>query len=271
VTAPGAGLPDLVVRDEGPIRRIELNRPGLGNSLTRAMQLGIVDALSDASSSPDVRAVVLTAAGDRHFCTGPDLRDPELAPDPGRVPGDAARRLRTGSQAVVSAILDCEKPVVCGLNGTAAGVGASVVLACDLIVAAEGSQLIEIFVRRGLAPDGGAAYLLVRRLPLAVAKELVFFGDAIDATRALHLGLVNAVVDRDRFAGELQAWATRVAAGPTLAIAAAKAMLNRAADTDRAGAFTQEALLVEQVAGSHDVTEGVAAFVERREAAFRGR
>lgn len=261
----------LDVRTEGAVRWLVLNRPETGNSITRAMQRGLIENLGNASADPEIRAVVLTATGIRHFCTGPDLRDPHMRPSQGRLAGDAARILRTGSQAVVSALLDCEKPVVCGLNGAAAGVGASMVLACDLIVAAASTRLIELFARRGLAPDGGAAYLLARKVPVNLAKELLFFGAELSAAEAQRIGLVNKVVPDDEFHAELTNWAQRLASGPTRALAAAKAMLNQALDADRASALTLEALLVEQVAATDDAAEGVAAFIEKRDPHFRGR
>jgi 2-(1,2-epoxy-1,2-dihydrophenyl)acetyl-CoA isomerase len=261
----------LSARTEDGVRWLVLDRPDVGNSVTRAMQRDIIDNLSRAAADSDIRAVVLTAAGDKHFCTGPNLRDPEMRPSQDRVAGDAARILRNGSQAVVSALLDCEKPVICGLNGTAAGVGASMVLACDLIVAAESAKLIELFVRRGLAPDGGAAYLLARKVPFNVAKQLLLFGEELSAADAHRMGLVNKVVPDADLVAEVTQWARRLAQGATRGIAAAKAMLNQALDVDRAAAFNAEALLVDQVAGTDDVAEGVAAFMEKREPKFQGR
>ena len=261
----------LSARTEDGVRWLVLDRPDVGNSVTRAMQRDIIDNLARAAADSEIRAVVLTAAGDKHFCTGPNLRDPEMRPSQDRVAGDAARILRNGSQAVVSALLDCEKPVICGLNGTAAGVGASMVLACDLIVAAESAKLIELFVRRGLAPDGGAAYLLARKVPFNVAKELLLFGEELSAADAHRIGLVNKVVPDADLAAEVTQWARRLAQGATRGIAAAKAMLNQALDVDRAAAFNAEALLVDQVAGTDDVAEGVAAFMEKREPKFQGR
>jgi 2-(1,2-epoxy-1,2-dihydrophenyl)acetyl-CoA isomerase len=234
------------------------------------MQRQLVDAFEGASGDSEVRVVVLTAAGGQHFCTGPDLRDPRLAPDPHRRSGDAARRLREGSQRMVRAMLDCEKPIVCGLNGTAAGAGANLVFAADLVVAVEHATIIELFVRRGLIPDGGAAYLLTRRLPPNVAKQLVFFADALKMADAQRLGVVNEVVAPERFDATLAEWAARLAGGPTRAYAAAKQMLNLAADDGREASFALETLLVEQVASTDDVAEGVAAFLEKREPTFRG-
>lgn len=263
--------PDVVVRTENGVRWLILDRPDVGNSVTRAMQRSLIENLADATENPDVRAVVLTGCGDKHFCTGPNLRDPGMQPRKDRIAGDAARILRSGSQAVVSALLDCEKPVLCALNGVAAGVGASMVLACDLIVATESARLMALFTRRGLAPDGGAAYLLARKVPFNVAKQLLFFGETLTAPEAYRIGLVNKVVPDGDLLSEATAWAQRLAQGPTRALAAAKAMLNHALDVDRDAAFRTEALLVEQVAATDDVAEGMAAFVEQRDPEFRGR
>lgn len=263
--------PDLAAHTQDAVRWLVLDRPDAGNSVTRAMQRSLIENLQSASSDPDIRAVVLTGRGGRHFCTGPNLHDPGMQPKKDRIAGDAARILRTGSQAVVSALLDCEKPVLCALNGVAAGVGASMVLACDLIVATESARLIELFTRRGLAPDGGAAYLLARKVPFNVAKQLLLFGEELSAPEAHRIGLVNKVVADGDLEDEAAAWARRLAKGPTRALAAAKAMLNQALDVDRDAALRTEALLVEQVAATGDVAEGMAAFVERRDPDFRGR
>jgi 2-(1,2-epoxy-1,2-dihydrophenyl)acetyl-CoA isomerase len=261
-----------LLRDvDGGVLRLVLNRPDAGNSFDTAMQRQLIDAFEGASGDADVRVIVLTAAGDRHFCTGPDLRDPSLAPDPDRAPGDAARRLREGSHRMVKAMLDCEKPIVCGLNGTAAGAGANLVFGADLVVAVEHATIVELFTKRGLIPDGGAAYLLTRRLAPNVAKQLVFFAEPLTMADAHRLGVVNEVVPSDRFEATLAEWAARLAGGPTRAYAAAKQLLNLAADDGRDASFALEALLVEQVASTDDVTEGVAAFLEKREPRFRGR
>src|SRR4029079_18884129 len=114
----------LVRRLEGRVLWLQIDRPQAGNSFNGSVQRGLIEPLEVANRSEEIRAVVLTATGDRHFCTGPDLRDPEITPDPDRPVGDPARRLRDGSQRMVQAVLDCEKPVVCGLNGMAAGGGA---------------------------------------------------------------------------------------------------------------------------------------------------
>ena len=172
---------------------------------------------------------------------------------------------------MIQAMLDCEKPIVCGLNGTAAGAGANLVFGADLVVAVEHATIIALFARRGLIPDGGAAYLLTRRLAPNIAKQLVFFAEPMTMSDAARFGLVNEVVPPDRFATTLDEWAARLATGPTLAYAAAKQLLNLAADDGRDASFALEALLVEQVASSDDVAEGVSAFLDKRDPRFRGR
>jgi 2-(1,2-epoxy-1,2-dihydrophenyl)acetyl-CoA isomerase len=265
---------ELQYRVDSGVAWITLNRPDAGNAFTQDIRNRMIDLLNEASVALDVRAVVIGAAGDRHFCTGADLRAgraqqaTEGAPE--RVPGDAARLIRVGIQRMIGAILDCEKPVLCALNGTAAGGGAQIVLACDLIIAAEHARIIQVFVRRGLIPDGGGTYLLPRRIGLQKAKELVFFGDDLSAPEAERLGLVNKVVPADVLEATVAEWAGRLAAGPTKAIGFAKRLLNRSLDVDRATLFEEEALLVEMVAATKDSTEGVASFIERRPPEFKG-
>ena len=185
------------------IARITLNRPDAGNALTPDQRDRLIDLFLEASADLRVRVVVLGAAG-THFCTGADLRAPRNVesprPDgaPERTLGDVGRMIKRGAQRLVTSILDCEKPVIAAVNGTAAGIGAHIALACDLIVAAESARFIEVFVRRGITPDGGGAYLLPRMIGLAKAKELVFLGDDLSAADAERIGLINKVVPAGR-------------------------------------------------------------------------
>src|SRR5664279_2126328 len=205
---------DVLRRIEGGIAWITLNRPAAGNALTTDMREQLVAWLEESSADLAVRVVVLTGAGEKGFCTGADLRSqgsglprPPGAPD--RAVGDAARLIRTGWQRLVSAVLDCEKPVIAAVNATAAGGGMHLALACDLVLAAEEAKFIEVFVRRGIAPDAGGAYLLARLVGPQKAKELSFFGDDVPAREAERLGLVNKVVPRAQLADEVGAWAAR--------------------------------------------------------------
>ena len=271
------GVGDDLTRelDDG-VLWITINRPDAGNALTSPMRDQIPLWMDEASADPFVRSVVLTAAGERHFCTGADLRGvrgagparPEGAPD--RIVGEAGRIIQRGWQRMVGSILDCEKPVICGMNGTAAGGGMHLALACDLVIMADTARFIEIFIRRGIAPDAGGAYLLARLVGPQRAKELFFFGDDISATEAERIGLVNRVVPAGDLHKTLEEWAGRLAHAPTRAIAFTKWLVNRSLETDRTGAFWDEAYVQELVSGTDDAKEGMASFIERRDPQFKG-
>ncbi|MFF4537557.1 enoyl-CoA hydratase/isomerase family protein [Streptomyces aureus] len=247
---------------------ITLNRPEAMNALTWDQRERVIGLLAEASADPGVRAVVVTGTG-RGFCAGADLRGGPPTGD--RVPGDVARTIRLGAQRLIAAVLDCEKPVIAAVNGTAAGIGAHLAFACDLVLAAEQARFIEVFVRRGLVPDGGGAYLLPRLVGPQRAKELMFFGDAVSAADAERLGLVNRVVAPDELEKTARAWAERLAAGPTRALALTKQLVNASLDTDRATAFAAEAAAQEINMTTADANEGVASFVERRSPHYKGR
>ncbi|OUC89784.1 enoyl-CoA hydratase/isomerase family protein [Streptomyces swartbergensis] len=248
---------------------ITLNRPETLNALTPDDRDEVVRLLSEASASPDVRAVVLTGTG-RGFCAGADLRGTAATTTGERAPGDVARTLRSGAQRLIAAVLDCEKPVLAAVNGTAAGLGAHLAFACDLALAAESARFIEVFVRRGLVPDGGGAYLLPRLIGPRRAKELMFFGDALSATDAERMGLVNRVVPDGDLDKTARAWAERLATGPTRALALTKQLVNASLDADRATAFAAEAAAQEINMTTADAQEGVRSFAERRSPVFGG-
>jgi 2-(1,2-epoxy-1,2-dihydrophenyl)acetyl-CoA isomerase len=258
---------------------LTLNRPAAGNALSPALREDLIRRLDDASRDPLTRVVVLTAAGPRHFCTGADLgtapgtQPPEAGLPPGlpeRPAGSVARAIAGGAQRLISSVLDCEKPVIAAVNGTAAGIGSHLAYACDLVLAAETARFIEVFVRRGLVVDGAGAYLLTRRIGVHRAKELIFFGDDLPAAEAERLGLVNRVVPVGELAQAAQAWARRLAEGPTVALGLGKRLVNRALDVDRATALAEEAMAAEINMASEDGQEGLRAFRERRTPAFRG-
>ncbi len=230
----------------------------------------------DASSDLFVRVVVITAAGDKAFCSGADLRGGQLPPRPKpdgapeNVVGQASRMIRDGWQALVTSILDCEKPVIAGVNGTAAGGGMHLALACDLVVMAEEAKFVEVFIRRGIAPDAGGAWILTRLVGIQKAKELFFFGDDVPAAEAYRIGLVNRLVPRSELQATLEEMAARLAKGPTKAIWIAKWLTNRALDVDRATSLYDEAIGQELVTNTLDSKEGIASFVERRPSEFKG-
>lgn len=262
-------------RVEDGVSWITLNRPEAHNAITPDQRNLVIDLLHDASGDVAVRAVVLTATG-KGFCTGADLRAGRAAPKPrptgapDRAAGDVARLIRDGAQRLVAAILDCEKPVIGAINGTAAGIGAHMAFACDLVLAADTAKFVEVFVRRGLVPDGGGAYLLPRLIGVQRTKELLFFGDSLSADEAAAMGLVNRVVPADELLDVATEWAARLATGPTRSISLTKWLVNRSLESDRAGAFHDEAIAQDLNMTTADAQEGVAAFVERRDPEYHG-
>jgi 2-(1,2-epoxy-1,2-dihydrophenyl)acetyl-CoA isomerase len=268
------------VRDDDEIRHrmagsvswITINRPAVGNAVGPQHRARVIELLTQANASPAIRAVVITAVGSA-FCTGADLRAalPSPAHDaPARPAGSTMRSLRTGAQRLIDAVLNCEKPVLAAVNGTAAGIGAHLAFASDLVIAADEARFIEVFVRRGIVPDSGGLWLLPRLVGLQRAKEMVFFGDAVPAREAERLGLVNRVVPAGELESTALTWAQRLAEGPTTAIGLAKSLLNRSFESPWEVALRDEAAAVEINKGTRDATEGIASFRERRAAPVTG-
>jgi 2-(1,2-epoxy-1,2-dihydrophenyl)acetyl-CoA isomerase len=267
---------ELQTRLDNGVLWLTINRADKGNAIPYYVRDALIDAFRNAHWDLGVRAVVLTAAGERHFCTGADLSVPQ--PQRGTRPADAPERpvgaavnmMRAGFQQLMQAIQDCEKPVIVALNGTAAGGGSMLVLAADLVIAADTAKLIQVFVRRGLVPDGGVAYLLPRVVGMHKAKELVFFGDDLSAADAATLGIVNKVVPAAELQAATKEWAERLASGPTKAIGWAKKLLHDASELSRRDLLEEEAMMVEMNSSTVDSGEGVASFRERRAPEWKG-
>jgi 2-(1,2-epoxy-1,2-dihydrophenyl)acetyl-CoA isomerase len=268
---------ELLQRHENGVLWLTINRADKGNAIPYYVRDALIDAFRAAHLDLSVRAVVLTAAGDRHFCTGADLSvpQPRRGPEPPagapeRVVSGAVNMMRGGFQQLMQAIQDCEKPVIVALNGTAAGGGSMLVLAADLVIAADNAKLIQVFVRRGLVPDGGVAYLLPRIVGMHKAKELIFFGDDLSAADAATLGIVNKVVPAAELGDAAREWAERLASGPTKAIGWSKKLLHDASELSRRDLLEEEAMLVELNTSTVDSGEGVASFRERRSPEWKG-
>jgi 2-(1,2-epoxy-1,2-dihydrophenyl)acetyl-CoA isomerase len=260
--------------EPGGVARLTINRPQKGNAISPEERNRIVELLDGASDDPAVRAIVLTGAGDRHFCTGGDLGSPmslKSASDDPFGPLETVRIIHYGIQRLFRSVIDCNKPTVAAVNGTAAGIGAHLAFACDLVVAADDVTFIEIFVRRGLVPDGAGAYLLTRLVGPHRAKELMFLGDDLPAPDAARLGLVNRAVPRAELESVTTSWAERLAAGPTTMIGLTKGLVNRSLDYDRESALREEAMAVEINSRARDFSEGQRAFLEKRPVRFTGR
>lgn len=268
---------DDIVRwqvDDAGVARLTIDRPNARNALTWMMRDRISELLEAASVDVGVRAIVITGTGGA-FCAGADLRLPQPAPPrpddaPARVAGEIATLVARGWQRLATSVLDCDKPVIAAVDGVAAGGGAQLALACDLVIASDRARFVQVFIDRGIVPDAGAAYIVTRLVGPQRAKELFFLGDSVDAPQALDMGLVNRVVAPDDLADTVDQLAARLASKPTRAIAVTKSLVNRALESDRITALRDEAIGQEIVQATDDAREGVRAFVERREPQFRG-
>jgi 2-(1,2-epoxy-1,2-dihydrophenyl)acetyl-CoA isomerase len=266
----------VAVGDDG-VQRITIDRPDVGNSLSPLARDALTDAFTRANDDPAVRAVLLSAAGERHFCAGAGLApqtadaDAQSKAVADKRPGDIARMLQQGWQRMVASVLDCDKPVVAAVKGTAAGAGVSLVLACDLVVMSTEAKLVEAFVHRGILPDSGAIHLLTRIVGLRKATELLMLGEPVDAATCERLGLVNRVAAPDDTDATAEEIAGRLAAGPTVMLTLTKRLLSVSSESDRQRAFEQEAWAQEVVSRTADLQEGLASFAERRKPKFLGR
>jgi 2-(1,2-epoxy-1,2-dihydrophenyl)acetyl-CoA isomerase len=262
--------PAVLSSDADGIRRITLNRPEAANALRPADRDRLIELINEADEDHAIRVVVIAANG-RHFCSGADVTGiARSGAAEAKRATDSMRKIMNGAQRLIAAVLDCGKPVIAVVNGAAAGIGAHLALAADLVVAAEDASFVEVFVRRGLVIDGGGAYLLPRRIGMQKAKELAFFGDKLPAAEALALGLVNRVVPAAELDHAADEFARRLAAGPTTAISLTKRLLNASPDGDRSASFLAEAMAQEIQSTAEDSREGVRSFMERRPPEFRG-
>ena len=250
----------------GGVATITLNQPQSLNALSSPIRRDLAAALAEVRDDAEVRAVIITGAG-RAFCAGGDVKG--MAG--GRTPIEWREWLLFTDRSIIQVMLDMEKPIVAAVNGYAVGAGCNVALASDIIIAADNARFAEIFVRIGLAPDGGGAWTLPRRVGLAKAKELAFTGEIIDAAEAYRIGMVNRVVPADKLMDEARAFAQRLANGPTRAIGLCKRMLTRCVDLDFAAAMEYEAQTQAMLFQTEDHKEGVKAFMEKRDPQFKGR
>ena len=254
---------------------ITIDRPEAGNALNPPCRDRVRDILSGLNTSHRARGAVITATGDRFFCTGADLRHSygpaDRSPDvPERVVGDARRMMLDGQYSLFAALLDCDVPVIAAVNGTAAGMGAHLALACDLVIAGDRAKFVEVFARRGLVPDALGPWLLPRIIGVRRTMELFLLAEDLPADTAHTYGLVNRVVPHGEVRAAAAEWAGRLADGPTRSFALTKWLVNRSLDADRATMAHDEAVAVELNAATQDAAEGVAAFQERRPPEWKG-
>jgi 2-(1,2-epoxy-1,2-dihydrophenyl)acetyl-CoA isomerase len=255
-----------VSRDDA-VEHIELNRPEALNAWNAEFGAELLEAVRAASDDPAVRAILISGAG-RGFSSGADLKAARPVRADGEV--DLSSRLRDVFNPVIIAIRDAPKPVVASVHGAAAGIGCSLALACDLVVAAESAYFLLAFVNIGLIPDGGALRFLAERVGLVRAAELAMLGDRLPATKALEWGLVNSVHPDEELPKAAAELCRRLAAAPTRTIANIKRTLRETTQSNLVAQVWVEAERQQEQASTHDFKEGVRAFLEKRPPQFRG-
>lgn len=250
---------------ENGICRITLNRPDVFNSFNEELSAEFIDALKKATKDEAVRTVIITGEG-KAFCSGQDLKS---------IKGDVGNRSLGESvlrryNPMIMAIREMPKPVICRLNGVAAGAGASLALACDIIIASENASLIEVFSNVGLVPDSGSSFFLPHLVGYNKAFELITLASKVSAAEAQQLGIVSKVVAAEDLDNAVNELAARYAAGPTKAYAITKRMLNKAYSATLNEMLLEEYYGQEMAGRSNDYKEGVTAFVEKRKPNFKG-
>lgn len=249
------------------VSTLTLNRPDVLNAFNARMARELQQALATAAADPEVRAVLLTAAG-RAFCAGQDLGE-AIGRDAAAV--DLGEIVKTSYNPIVLAIREMEKPVVCAVNGVAAGAGANLAFACDLVIASEDASFVQSFSRIGLVPDTSGTFFLPRIVGTARATALMFLGEKLTAQKALEWGMIYQVVPSQVLAEAATALACQLAAMPTRALALAKRAINASFDNDLRAQLALEEEMQRQAGRTADYAEGVRAFLEKRKAVFTGR
>ncbi|ARS27690.1 2-(1,2-epoxy-1,2-dihydrophenyl)acetyl-CoA isomerase PaaG [Sphingomonas sp. KC8] len=246
---------------------LTFNRPDRLNSLTSAMHAEIADALTRAAVAGAARALLLTGAG-RGFCAGQDLADRAVAPADDAI--DLGASVDQYYNPLIRRLATLDMPVICAVNGVAAGAGANIALACDIVIAARSARFIESFAHIGLIPDSGGTWMLARLIGQARALGLALTGEALSAERAEAWGLIWQCVDDDALAAQAWAVAARLAVGPTLGLAATKHAIRAGWRKSLDEALDDERDLMRRLGRSADYREGVAAFLGKRRPEFTG-
>ena len=260
---------DTVLREtSGGVMRLTLNRPEKLNSFNEAMHIAVRAGLEAARDDGDVRAVLLTGAG-RGFCAGQDLGDRD--PRAGGPAPDLGATIERWYNPLIRLIRGLDKPVVCAVNGVAAGAGANIALACDIVLAARSARFIQAFTRIGLVPDSGGTWWLPRMIGEPRAKALALTAEPLPAETAAEWGLIWRAVDDNDLMTEAGALAARLAAGPTRSLALTKHAIQAAATQSLDQQLDLERDFQREAGRSGDYAEGVAAFLEKRPPEYRGR
>jgi len=259
---------ELKVLDRDRARWIEIDRPTSRNGLTIDVNAAIIRALEEAGDDPEVRAVVITGAGGT-FSSGLDLKDAmQRGPQP---PEQNRENMRRYFHGLIRAVRALAVPTIAAVDGYAVGFGCDLALACDLRLVSDRARFGEVFVRRGLMPDGGGTYTLPRLVGLGRALELMYTGDIIDAEEAVRIGLANRIIPAADFEAEVWSFARKIAKGPPIPFRHIKAAVYESLEGGLDAALEREVEGQMQCLASNDFFEGVAAFLGKRDPEFQGR
>jgi len=260
----------VILKKEGHIATITMNRPETMNALNIQMLQEMVAAIDEIARNDDVRVVVLTGAG-RVFCSGADISEGGKASGLSGTPVEMHRNLRNSYQKVALRLQRLDKPTIAMVNGAAVGAGCDFAFACDMRVGSEKARFRNGFVRVGLIPGGGGTWLYTRLMGLGRGLEFLFTGDFLEAEEAEHIGVLNKIVPAEDLERETMELAQKIANNPPLAVQMSKMMAYKALESDLEAALEQAAACQALALSSEDHREGVNAFIERREAQFKGR
>lgn len=258
----------ILLRCADGIARLTLNRPDKLNCFNAAMHAELRSALHSIQADDTLRVLVITGAG-RAFCAGQDLADRLVGP--GEAPVDLGQSVTDNYAPLVQSIRALAMPVICAVNGVAAGAGANLALACDIVLAAKSAVFIEAFCKLGLIPDTGGTYFLPRLVGPARAMGLAMLGNRLPAEQAAQWGLIWQCIDDDMLVQETDAMARHFATAPTKGLARTKQALQASAANTLTEQLALEASFMRELGYSEDYREGVAAFIAKRAAQFKGK